>query len=51
MFWYSHQKMFVKWGNFISDSFTVSNGVHQDGVLSLYLLNIYMDDLSLSLYL
>ena len=46
VFWYSHQQMFVKWGNVMSSVFTVSNGVRQGGVLSPYLFNVYMDGLS-----
>ena len=34
VFWYSHQQMFVKWGNVMSSVFTVSNGVRQGGVYS-----------------
>ena len=49
VFWYSHQQMFVKWGNVTSSVFTVSNGVRQGGVLSLYLFNVYMDGLSTTL--
>ena len=48
-FWYSNQKMMVRWGNIISESFNVSNGVRQGGILSPYLFNVYMDDLSLKL--
>ncbi len=33
----------------MSAPFTVSNGVRQDGILSLYLFNVYMDDLSCEL--
>ena len=46
VFWYSHQQMFVKWGNVMSSGFTVSNGVRQGGVLSPYLFNVYIDGLS-----
>ena len=49
VFWYSHQEMFVKWGNVTSSVFTVSNGVRQGGVLSPYLFNVYMDGLSTTL--
>ena len=48
-FWYSNQKMMVRWGNVMSESFTVSNGVRQGGILSPYLFNVYMDDLSIRL--
>jgi hypothetical protein len=30
----------------MSEPFTVSNGVRQGGILSPYLFNVYMDDLS-----
>ena len=38
--------MSVKWGNTISTSFKVTNGVKQGGVLSPLLFNLYTDDLS-----
>ena len=44
--WYTNQTMFVKWGNALTQPFSVSNGVRQGGVLSPFLLNVYMDDLS-----
>ena len=48
-FWYTNQKMAVRWGSIISDCFHVSNGVRQGGILSPYLFNLYMDDLSTKL--
>ena len=42
----THQKMFIRWGNAISLSFTASNGIKQGGILSPILFNIYMDELS-----
>ena len=33
-FWYTHQQMFVRWGNTIYTHFTVGNGVKQGGVIS-----------------
>ena len=49
VFWYSNQTMCVRWGSMISKGFKVSNGVRQGGILSPYLFNVYMDDLSLIL--
>ena len=49
VYWYETQTMCVRWGNLISDSFTVSNGVRQGGILSPRLFAIYIDDLSLAL--
>ena len=48
-FWYANQCMRVRWGAGVSGSFTVSNGVRQGGILSPYLFNVFMDDLSDSL--
>ena len=47
--WYCHQEMFIRWGNPCSDKFYVTNGVKQGGILSPVLLNVDMNDLSLSL--
>ena len=40
--WYKDQRMCVRWKNAFSDSFPISNGVRQGGVLSF---TIYIDDL------
>ena len=47
--WYSHQRMYIGWGNTFSTSFCVSNGVKQGGIISSVLFNVYMDDLSCAL--
>ena len=46
MFWYINQTIHVRWGGTLSSPFKVSNGVRQGGILSPYLFNVYMDDLS-----
>ena len=47
--WYKSQQLCVRWCNTLSESFTVSNGVRQGGVLSPILFTIYMDELLLQL--
>ena len=46
---YTTQRLRVKWGNTVSDSFTCANGVKQGGVLSPILFCIYMDELLIRL--
>ena len=47
LFWYGKQTVCVKWGRCISDYFSISNGVRQDGTLSPKLFFVYvLDDLS-----
>lgn len=44
-YWYAHQTMQVKWGNSVSASFGLSNGVNLGGILYQILFNLYTDDL------
>ena len=46
VYWYAHQSMQVKWGDSVSEPFYVGNGVRQGGILSPFLFNVYMDELS-----
>jgi len=49
MLWYRTQEMFVRWGDILSEGFTVINGVKQGGILSPLLFNVYTNDLSIAL--
>ena len=46
---YTGQRLQVKWGSSVSDTFSVSNGVKQGGVLSPILFSLYVDGLMLKL--
>ena len=46
IYWYAQQTFQVKWDNAVSIPFHVGNGVRQGGILSPFLFNVYMDDLS-----
>ena len=48
-FWYSMQKMKVRWGDYVTEPFYVTNGVKQGGILSPALFILYMNDLSVRL--
>ena len=43
---YQHQEMTVRWRHCIFNSFNVTNGVRQGGVLSPQLFTVYIDGLS-----
>ena len=47
VFWYEHQNMAVRWGCNVSQTFKVSNGVRQGGILSPHFFNVYVNDLLL----
>ena len=44
--WYKKQQFYVRWNGNLSDGFKVNNGVRHGGILSPYLINVYLDDLS-----
>jgi len=44
-FWYSNQKICVRWQNTLSKYFTIGNGIRQGGVLSPVLFAWYINDL------
>ena len=48
-YWYTTQQLFIKWGNYESQSFNMSNGIRQGSMLSPYLFNVYVDDLNIKL--
>ena len=46
MYWYKNQDTCIRWGDAYSAKFKVTNGVRQGGILSPYLFNVYVDELS-----
>ena len=46
---YTNQTVRVKWGNCLSESYPVTNGVKQGGVLSPLLFTVYIDELLIRL--
>ena len=46
IYWYKNQDMCIRWGDAYSAKFKVTNGVIRGGILSPYLFNVYVDDLS-----
>jgi len=44
-FWYSNQLMSVIWQGITSSCFSISNGVRQGGILSPFLIRVYIRDL------
>ena len=46
VYWYQAQTFYVRWGNCLSEPFHATNGVRQGGILSPYLFNLYIDELS-----
>ena len=49
VYWYASQTMYVRWSGILSHGFHVANGVRQGGILSPFLFNVYIDDLSIAL--
>lgn len=43
--WYSHQRLQIQWKGTLSSSFSVANGVRQEGILSPILFTVYIDEL------
>ena len=49
VYWYRTQLFYIRWGPHMSNSFKISNGVRQGGILSPKLFAVYLDKLSVAL--
>ena len=47
--WYQSQCLHIGWNGHLSESFKVSHGVRQDGILSPILFTLYVDNLLIEL--
>ena len=45
-FWFCTQTLWVGWGNSLSDSFRMKNGIRQGSILSPHFFSIYVDELN-----
>jgi len=48
-YWYSHQRVCIRWNNAVSSSFSIGNGTKQGGILSPFLFNVYLRDLIMTI--
>ena len=48
-YWYINQRIYIKWGDYTSYSFPVSNGVRQEGILSPLVFNMYTNPMIVKL--
>ena len=49
VYWYRAQLFYIRWCPHMSDSFKISNGKRQDGILSPKLFAVYLERLSVAL--
>ena len=47
--WYQSQRLRIRWNGYLFESFKVSRGVWQGGILSPILFTLYLDDLLIEL--
>ena len=47
--WYQSQRLRIRWNGYLSESFKVSHGVRQGGILSPILFTPYLDDHSFAI--